>query len=105
MVTNWLENNKLVYQIKSIGLLISPVALYLVPLNWIKHQHTICLYKNITGHNCYGCGMTRAVLSALHFQYENAFNYNKLVIVVFPLLIFIWVKTVVKIVTKNNLGI
>jgi hypothetical protein len=37
--------------------------------------------------------MTRAILSAIHFQFTNAFHYNKLVIIVLPLLIYIWFKT------------
>ncbi|MBK7133568.1 MAG: DUF2752 domain-containing protein [Bacteroidales bacterium] len=70
-----------------------PVVLYFIPLDWIKDQHTICLYKNITGNECIGCGMTRAILSVIHFQFENAFYYNKLVVVVFPLLVYIWLKS------------
>jgi hypothetical protein len=104
MVIPWLEDNRQLQQIKRIGFSFIPIALYLIPLNWIKHQHTICLYKNITGHDCYGCGMTRAILSALHLQFQDAFNYNKLVIVVLPLLIYSWIKTMIVIVTKNKRG-
>ena len=71
-----------------------PVVLYFLPLDWLKNQHSICLYKNLTGHECYGCGMTRAILSALHLQFENAFHYNKLFIIILPLLIYIWAKTI-----------
>jgi hypothetical protein len=75
------------------GILLVPVILYLIPLDWIKDQHSICIYKNITGNECIGCGMTRAILSVIHFQFENAYYYNKLIIIVFPLLVYIWIKS------------
>ena len=96
MEINWFARTKSFKLIKSIGIIFIPIALYFIPLNWIKSQHTICLYKNISGHDCYGCGMTRAILNALHFNFDEAYNYNKLVIIVLPLLIFIWAKLVLK---------
>jgi hypothetical protein len=91
--TYWSENKKLFRIIKVTGILIIPVLLYLIPLEWLKSQHSVCIYKNITGNECYGCGMTRAIISAMHFQFKNAFYFNKLFIIVFPLLIYIWAKT------------
>jgi hypothetical protein len=77
------------------GLLLIPVLLYAIPPEWLKDQHSICLFKNITGKECYGCGMTRAVFSAIHFHFENAIKFNKLIIIVFPLLVYIWAKNIV----------
>jgi len=77
------------------GLLLLPAVLYVIPPEWLREQHSICLFKNITGKECYGCGMTRAVLSVIHFQFENALKYNKLILIVFPLLLYIWTKNVV----------
>jgi hypothetical protein len=78
-----------------------------IPLEWLKNQHSICLFKNITGHECYGCGMTRAYLSAMHFHFADAILYNKLFLIVLPLLIYIWAKKLVnlwpwKILTLNQ---
>jgi hypothetical protein len=36
------------------------------------------------------------VLSALHFNFSNAFKYNNLIVIVLPLLIFIWVDLLLK---------
>jgi hypothetical protein len=91
----WSENRKLIRFIRPGGLLLLPFVLYFIPLEWLKNQHSICLFKNITGHECYGCGITRAILSAIHFQFANAFMYNKLFLIVLPLLIYIWVKNLV----------
>jgi hypothetical protein len=77
------------------GILMIPVVFYIIPLEWINNHHSICLFLNVTGHECYGCGMTRAVFSAIHFRFTDAFHFNRLSPVVFPLLIYIWAKTLV----------
>jgi len=94
MDINWLKDKKHHQQVKSVLIFLIPFALFFVPLDWMKHQHSICLFKNLTGYECYGCGMTRAILFLLHFQFKIAFNYNKLVVIVLPLLIYIWTKTI-----------
>jgi hypothetical protein len=78
-----------------IGILLIPVAMYFVPLEWLKNQHSVCLFRNLTGHECWGCGMTRAMFSAIHFKFHDAVNFNRLSPVVIPLLIYIWAKTTV----------
>lgn len=49
----------------------------------------LCVYKcpiQMVFHiNCPGCGMTRAILSALHLEFREAFRYHNL----FPLVILI----------------
>ena len=89
----WLKDKKLIRFLKCAGVLIIPVVFYFVPLDWLNKQHSICLYKNITGHECYGCGMTRAILSAIHLQFRTAYEFNKLFIIVLPLLVYLWAKT------------
>ena len=54
-----------------------------------------CPVKYLTGVSCPGCGMTRACLSALRFDFESAFYYHPLWILMLPLaalLIFLWAK-------------
>jgi len=90
--------NKLSFSI----ILVLPVLLYLVPLDWLNKQHTICLFKNIFGIDCYGCGITRAVLSGLHLNFEDAINYNIMVIIVLPLLIYIWIRKTMSLYNKTS---
>jgi len=87
-----LKNKKLLSKIKSIGLLLLPVVLYFVPIDRLNNLHSICIFKNIFGRECYGCGITRAVLSAIQFNFENAYHYSKFVVFVFPLLVYLWTK-------------
>lgn len=37
--------------------------------------HT-CIIKKITGLECFGCGMTRAVIAALRLDFKAAFSYH-----------------------------
>lgn len=50
---------------------------------------TICIWKNLLGIDCPGCGMTRAILAVFHGHFALAWAYNKGVVIVLPLLIFI----------------
>jgi hypothetical protein len=95
-------NSEKYNSLKFIGLLIFPVFLYLIPVEWLNEQHSICLFKNIFGRECYGCGMTRAILSAIHFDFEAAFNFNKLVIIVLPLFIYVWIKMLTRIAANHR---
>jgi hypothetical protein len=105
MSINGLLKYETFQQIKRIGILVFPVVLYLIPVAWFTGPHTICLFKNIFGHECFGCGITRAIISALHFDFTTAFSYNKLVVVVLPLLVYVWIKTVLKLWIKKSITI
>jgi hypothetical protein len=93
MVIYSLGGSRLYRYLKVILTALLPLILWLIPPGWLNEQHSICLFKNLTGQECLGCGMTRAVVSVLHFRFNEAFLFNKSVILVFPLLIFIWAKT------------
>jgi hypothetical protein len=41
----------------------------------------------MTGTECLGCGMTRATMSMIKFDFERAWHFNKLSFIVIPLLI------------------
>lgn len=91
-----LSNNRQLRILEITGIILIPVILLIIPLDWVKEQHSVCLFKMVTGNECIGCGMTRAVLSVMHLKFEDALMFNKLVIIVFPLLVFIWAKTIFK---------
>jgi hypothetical protein len=74
-----------------------PAVLYVIPLENICNGNTICIFKNLFGVECWGCGITRAVFSALHFRFQDAWEYNPLFVVVLPLLVFLWMRAVVRV--------
>ncbi|NDW19812.1 DUF2752 domain-containing protein [Dysgonomonas sp. 216] len=95
-ITNRLRNYRWFIYVKIAGIIIFPVTLYLIPVGWLNEQHSICLFKNIFGIECFGCGITRAIVSAIQFDFVGAFNFNKLIVIVFPLLIFIWIRMLIQ---------
>ena len=80
--------------IKLLILLLLPIVLYAVPDANIYNGKSICLFTNIFGIECWGCGITRAIFSALHFRFVEAWEYNRLVMIVLPILLFEWFKAV-----------
>lgn len=68
-----------------------PLAVYLIPQEWIFSEgHTLCLFKNITGHECYGCGITRAMVCLMHFDFAGAYHYHRAVFIIAPVLFYLW---------------
>ena len=84
--------------------LILLIVLYLIPIE--NSMPSLCIYKAITGKECFNCGMTRAFLSVLHLDFKGAINYNWKVIIVFPytvaLYLYTWYKYIVKEKKKNE---
>jgi hypothetical protein len=77
---------------------IFPVVLFFIPLDWLNKQHTICLVKNIFGVNCFGCGITRAVISGIQLDFNKSFEFNKMVVIVLPMLIYVWYTRIKKLI-------
>ncbi len=89
----WLSASKI-----RLGCLLAlPAVLYAIPLERITQGgHSICLFKNLLGRECWGCGMTRAIFSLLHFEFQAAWEYNRLVVVVAPLLAYLYIKEIIR---------
>lgn len=47
-----------------------------------------CVFHEITGLKCPGCGITHMLFALINFNFKEAFFYNPLVFIYFPLLIF-----------------
>ena len=74
-------------------MLLLPLVFIVVPTSWFEGRRSICLIRNVFGVKCPGCGMTRAISCVFHGNFKKAFEYNKLVVVVFPLLCYVWVRS------------
>jgi len=73
-------------------LIIAPLLLILIPTILFENGHSICLFKKLFNIECLGCGMTRALSCLFHFQIKKSYEFNKLIIIVFPLLSYIYIK-------------
>ncbi len=93
MVGYWFEDFKKIKALLIIIiLLIIPFILRQISLGDLEKAPTICIYKNITGRDCWGCGTSRAVISLLNFDFKQAYDFNKRIVIVFPLLVYLWFK-------------
>ena len=72
--------------------LLLPVIFWLIPTARIEAGPSFCLIRRLTGMPCPGCGMTRALSCATHGHPRRALAYNSRVVVVLPLLLWVWAR-------------
>ena len=77
------------------------IILFNIPIN-LGLLNNICLFKFVTGKECWNCGMTRAFLSMIHLNFGEAFKFNNKVFIVFPLTIAVYVYSWYKYIIKKG---
>jgi len=79
----------------------------LVFIGMIDYDHpgdfSLCIFRNITGHPCYGCGLLKGISALLHGDFSSVCKYNKLNLVTIPLLSLEFFKEMVR-ACKSNPG-
>jgi hypothetical protein len=87
-------------------LIVSPLVLFFLPADFFDRSAVdMCLSKVLFHRECMGCGMTRAVMHFIHLDFKIAWAYNKLVVLVIPFLIYLWIdlfRTLLKLYRKSN---
>lgn len=91
---------KLIQYIKLILLILIPITLLILPANFFDNGKSVCLSVMLLDIECYGCGITRAIMHLIHFDFEEALYYNTLSFVVLPLLIYVWQDLLRKTITQ-----
>lgn len=62
-----------------------------------------CVFHELTGLYCPGCGITRCLFAILHGDLKTAFKYNQLVFIILPFMLVYYIYTsYLYIVDKNN---
>lgn len=69
-----------------------PIILLILPKTFFDGGESICLSKLLFNTTCYACGMARACMHLIHFDFEEAYAYNMLSFIVLPLLAVIWIQ-------------
>lgn len=82
--------------VKLAVIVITPIVLLILPANFFDDGESICLSQVLFKMECYACGMTRACMHLIHFEFEEAYAYHMLSFIVLPLLGFIWIKWGIK---------
>ena len=96
-------NHKVFKIVFIIALFSGPLILFFLPSDYFDQGQSACLSVVFFDLECYGCGMTRAVMHLIHFEFFKALEFNKLVILVFPLLLLWWLKIVFSLFGKKIL--
>ena len=79
-------------KLKLLLLLLLPLLLFSIPIEQFENAHSICLFKNLTGLECFACGSGRALLHLMHLHFEVAMQYNKISLLLLPLFAVLWLK-------------
>jgi hypothetical protein len=66
--------------------LVSAVLIVFCGIEYLGILPSLCIFKAVFGQNCLGCGTTRALWSILRLDISAALEYNKLILITFPLL-------------------
>lgn len=72
------------------------LTLLLLPASYFDEGQSMCISVLLFDKQCYACGMTRAVQHLIHFDFNTAASYNKLVFIVVPLIIYLVVSEIYK---------
>ena len=78
-------------------LLISPIVLILLPATFFDSGNTICLSVLLFNLECYAYGLTKAIQHLIHLEFNEAIKFNKLSIIVFPILIISYLKELLRV--------
>jgi hypothetical protein len=75
-----------------LALSLFPLLLWVLPASFFdKTGFELCPSKFFFDIECFGCGITRAVMHLHHFDWREALYYNGLVVVVYPALVVTWI--------------
>ncbi|WP_158267495.1 DUF2752 domain-containing protein [Adhaeribacter arboris] len=84
------------------GYILIPVILLLLPADQFDTGTSLCLSKLLLHTECYGCGMMRAIMHLIHFDFSTALHFNKLSVIVFPLLGYLWAQSFLREVARHR---
>jgi len=74
----------------------TPIILLVLPANYFDSGQSICLSKLFFDFECLACGMSRACMHLIHFDFEEAYAYNMASFLVLPLLGIVWIQWFIK---------
>ena len=85
---------KNLYKLYLLILILIPITLLILPVDYFDTGKSVCFSVVFFDNECYACGMTRAIQHLIHFDFSIGYEYNKLSIIVLPLLILSYYKEI-----------
>lgn len=83
-------------------LCITYIVLLILPANYFDEGDSICVSVVLFDVECYGCGLTRAIQHLIHFEFQEAWEYNKLAFIIFPFAIAVILYELILMYRKQN---
>ena len=100
--------SKYIKKAAELMVIISPfiglVVFWNIPEQQIFHGQVVCIFERFLHIEFPECCMVRAFYSVVHFNFSTAFQYNRMVVIVFPsmsILILRWMYKKIKIFLKK----
>ncbi|MFN7118519.1 MAG: DUF2752 domain-containing protein [Saprospiraceae bacterium] len=91
-VTTTQRSNKALAWLRLCFFIIVPIVLLALPSDFFDNGKPMCVSVLLFDLECYGCGMTRAMMHLIHFEFLDAYYFNPLSFLVFPLLAWLWLR-------------
>ena len=87
--TSYIKN-----KVSFIILILIPIIIWFVDFNANNNDFTFCIFKNIFGKNCYGCGTLRGISAILHLEFKKCVQLNPLNIISLPILSYLYLRSI-----------
>jgi len=81
---------------KLVFITVTPIVLLILPAAFFDSGPPLCLSRLLFNTDCPACGMSRACMHLVHFDFEEAYAYNMMSFVVLPLLAIVWLQWFIK---------
>ncbi len=81
--------------------ILGPFFLFILPADYFDYGKSICPSKVFLNIECLGCGLTRGVMHLIHFDYEAAWQFNKISFLVVPVGILFWFHLLGKVLNRS----
>ena len=66
------------------------------------HPFIPCIFHEITGLHCPGCGLTRMIISIVKLDFYQAFRYNPLLFILFPFAFTLIINYIYSVIQKKE---
>lgn len=83
--------------------IISVILIFCVFINPDKVSLSTCTFKELTGHNCFTCGLSRSLFAVSHFRIIESFRFHLMGPFIFFFMLFFFVKISFEVITGKEI--
>ena len=65
--------------------------LFFLPADYFDSGQSMCVSIWLFDLECFGCGLTRGIMHMMHFEFQEAWDFNKLSFLIMPIGLFLWI--------------